>query len=706
MKHHPELADAAWAPEDADRMLRGLAAAAGLAMPRLTAVSRPGPGVTPVMDAARAAGLRAEPVTVWARNAWAAVRRVAPVVLEIPGRPGRLAVARAGASHAWLSTPGGHRRVPAAALEDALWAPVEAGADFQNLATGTISSGAGRDNLAAARVLVLPALEGRPLGEGWLLRSMTTRVRDELRAAKVGRRAAAVLGAYFLQFALLLAIWGEVGRQTLGGAAEGPGRFVALLAAWVLAQLGASWLLSRLALDVGGTVRSALMRGALRLDRDRIRTAGLGQLLGRAMDAEVLDVLALGGGVELVAAAFELTLGALALGAGAAPAASLAALALILVVLLATARVQVRRSAAWSDRRRALTHDLVERMVGHRTVLVQDRPDERAQADEAALDGYRRDTRALDHWEAILSVAIPRLWLMGGLAVLAPVLWRAAGLASAPQSLGGTALSVGGVWLAYGALRRLGSALPTLALAREAWREIAPLVGGAHKNEDAAPAGPDSAGAPHGGDGAAPVLLAAVGAGYRYPGRPAPALSAVDLTIAAGERVLVEGASGGGKSTLGSLLTGLRVPTEGYLRLHGVEQARVGLDRWRRTVAGAPQFHDNHVFSADLLFNVLMGRRWPPRLEDVEEAERVCRAVGLGPLLERMPAGLQQQVGETGWRLSHGERSRLFIARSLLQPVEARVLDESFAALDPETLDAVLAAVLARPQALIVVAHP
>jgi len=79
--------------------------------------------------------------------------------------------------------------------------------------------------------------------------------------------------------------------------------------------------------------------------------------------------------------------------------------------------------------------------------------------------------------------------------------------------------------------------------------------------------------------------------------------------------------------------------------------------------------------------------------------------VGLGPLLERMPAGLQQQVGETGWRLSHGERSRLFIARSLLQQVEGRVLDESFAALDPETLDAVLAAVLARPQALIVIAH-
>jgi ATP-binding cassette subfamily B protein len=294
--------------------------------------------------------------------------------------------------------------------------------------------------------------------------------------------------------------------------------------------------------------------------------------------------------------------------------------------------------------------------------------------------------------------------LVAGLAVLAPALLRAAGAGSPAAG----ALSVGGVWLAYGALRRLGSALPTLALARDAWRQIAPLVGGAETDLLPWARTPAGASTDRDGDGdaAAAPLLTAVGAGYQYPGRPAPAIRAVDLTIAAGERVLVEGASGGGKSTLAALLTGLRVPTEGRMQLRGVEQSRVGLDRWRRTIAGAPQFHDNHVFSADLLFNVLMGRRWPPRREDVEEAERVCRAVGLGLLLDRMPAGLQQQVGETGWRLSHGERSRIFVARSLLQQVDARVLDESFAALDPETLDAVLAAVLEHPQALIVVAHP
>jgi ABC-type transport system involved in cytochrome bd biosynthesis fused ATPase/permease subunit len=203
-----------------------------------------------------------------------------------------------------------------------------------------------------------------------------------------------------------------------------------------------------------------------------------------------------------------------------------------------------------------------------------------------------------------------------------------------------------------------------------------------------------------------PPLLRLDDVAYQYPGRPTPALESVNLQIGAGERILVEGASGGGKSTFAALLTGLKLPSQGRLHLRGVDQRALGIDTWRRAIAGAPQFHDNHVLGTDLLFNLLMGRRWPPRLCDLVAAERVCRQLGLGPLLERMPSGLQQQVGESGWQLSHGERSRLFIARSLLQSVEARVLDESFAALDPQTLDEVLATVLSHPETLIVIAHP
>ena len=120
----------------------------------------------------------------------------------------------------------------------------------------------------------------------------------------------------------------------------------------------------------------------------------------------------------------------------------------------------------------------------------------------------------------------------------------------------------------------------------------------------------------------------------------------------------------------------------------------------------APQFQENHVLTDTFAFNLLMGREWPPRPGDFEDAEAICRELGLGELLDRMPAGLLQMVGESGWQLSHGEKSRLYIARALLQRSELIVLDESFAALDPESLRRALQCVLERARTLLVIAHP
>jgi ATP-binding cassette subfamily B protein len=71
-----------------------------------------------------------------------------------------------------------------------------------------------------------------------------------------------------------------------------------------------------------------------------------------------------------------------------------------------------------------------------------------------------------------------------------------------------------------------------------------------------------------------------------------------------------------------------------------------------------------------------------------------------------MPAGLLQMVGESGWQLSHGEMSRLYVARALLQEAELVVLDESFTALDPENLSHSMRCVLDRSRTLVIIAHP
>ncbi|MEJ7734217.1 MAG: ATP-binding cassette domain-containing protein [Polyangiaceae bacterium] len=201
-------------------------------------------------------------------------------------------------------------------------------------------------------------------------------------------------------------------------------------------------------------------------------------------------------------------------------------------------------------------------------------------------------------------------------------------------------------------------------------------------------------------------LLDAADLTYSYPGRPEPALKGASLRIEVGDRVLLQGPSGSGKTTFAALLAGLKQPSSGLLLLGGLDWHTLGPAGWRRRVAAAPQYNDNHVLTATLAFNLLMGRAWPPAPGDVEEAEAVCRELGLGELLGRMPGGMAQMVGESGWRLSHGERSRLFIARALLQRARLIVLDESFAALDPETLERCLRCVMARAAALIVIAHP
>jgi ATP-binding cassette subfamily B protein len=90
----------------------------------------------------------------------------------------------------------------------------------------------------------------------------------------------------------------------------------------------------------------------------------------------------------------------------------------------------------------------------------------------------------------------------------------------------------------------------------------------------------------------------------------------------------------------------------------------------------------------------------------MREADIICRELGLGEVIDRMPSGYQQMLGENGWQLSHGERSRLFIARTLLQNADLVILDESFGALDPENLQRAMNSVLKRAPTLMVIAHP
>jgi len=547
-----------------------------------------------------------------------------------------------------------------------------------------------------------------------------------LRRAGVLRRLALTVVAYAAQLALLITVWWMMGSRTVG---QGAGTESGWLTAWIVIlalmvglRVSASYVAGRLAVDTGGLVRERLLRGILNLDTELIRQQGIGQLLGRVIEAEAFESLALSGGILGLAAVFEITTGVVVLALAGSAVVQMVLLAVWLAFGLWMAGRYWRALQAWAAERLALTHDLVERLVGHRTLVAQQPPEKRHTDEDEVLSRYARRGQTVDRAAAVLTAVVPRGWLLLGVASLVPLFTAAT--SGAGSSAASVATSLGGVLFIYAAFRKLVIALPSLAGAAVAWREVAPLFAAAGqmtgplsltlsplrgaREPDPDPANP----LPLAGEGLGegpriPTFhISARSLSFRYPTAPTPVLSDCSFDIHTGDRIILEGPSGGGKSTLASLLAGLRAPDDGALSLNGTDQRALGLPLWRAHIGAVPQFHENHVFSNTFLFNLLMARRWPPHPEDVRDAEVLCRELHLTDLLARMPAGLQQLIGETGWQLSHGERSRLFIARALLQSLDARILDESFAALDPETMTKVLACVLRNADTLVVIAHP
>jgi ATP-binding cassette subfamily B protein len=234
-------------------------------------------------------------------------------------------------------------------------------------------------------------------------------------------------------------------------------------------RLLSSWIAGRLAIDGGRVLRDRLLHGLLALDTESTRAEGIGQLLGRVVETEALESLALGGGLMAAAGAFELVTGAVVIGLGIAPGWQLPLLAAWCAGAAVLAAGGQRALARWSAERVALTHDLVERMVGQRTLVAQQAAALRHLEQEAALTRYARTGRALDRAVAVLAVAAPRGWLIAAVAVLAP------SLASAGARPGAFATSLGGTLLVYGAWRKLAQAFPALGGAVIAWRQVAAM---------------------------------------------------------------------------------------------------------------------------------------------------------------------------------------------------------------------------------------
>src|SRR5580658_8641995 len=525
----------------------------------------------------------------------------------------------------------------------------------------------------------------------------------KLREAKIPSRFVGLIGAYLGEYALWILSWWLIGKGALEGTFDS-----GWLLAWALLLLSivpfrllSTWLQGVVSIGVAALLKRRLLYGALRLTPEEIRMQGVGQFLSRILESEAVEAMALSGGfsalisvIELLAALFVLSWGS---------AGSLLCVLLGAWILLMSYfgyDFYVRRKT-WTAARLHMTHDLIERMVGHRTRMAQESHAHWHDGEDEQLEHYLQVSKNVDQSELRLIALAPRGWLIVALLGLAPAFAQGA---NSPEQL---AIAIGGILIAFRAFNRVATSLWQLEDAAISWKQVAPLFHAAARPEPVGIPLLRSAGEPQREpttDGL--NLVEAQDLTFRYQDRGEPVLRKCTFAIRPQDRILLEGHSGDGKSTLASLLIGMRTPQSGLLLLDGLDWQTLGTDGWRRRVVSAPQFHENHVLTETFAFNLLMGRRWPPTQKDMSEAEEICRELGMGDLLDRMPAGLLQMVGETGWQLSHGERSRLYIARALLQRASMIILDESFAALDPETLRQSLQCVLKRAPALMVIAHP
>ncbi|NLT56535.1 MAG: ABC transporter ATP-binding protein [Actinomycetales bacterium] len=189
------------------------------------------------------------------------------------------------------------------------------------------------------------------------------------------------------------------------------------------------------------------------------------------------------------------------------------------------------------------------------------------------------------------------------------------------------------------------------------WEELPP----------ARPAGPAAAGGPQGID------FTTVCFGYEGGEN---VLCDVTFSIEPGERVAVVGESGGGKTTLVSLLLGLYAPDSGTIRIGGTDLGELSLEEVRSRVGVV--FQDPALFSGTIRENIAYAAP-DASPEAVTEAARSANAHAF---IERFPAGYESQIGERGIKLSGGQKQRIAVARAILKDAPVLVLDEATSSLD------------------------
>jgi ABC-type multidrug transport system fused ATPase/permease subunit len=181
----------------------------------------------------------------------------------------------------------------------------------------------------------------------------------------------------------------------------------------------------------------------------------------------------------------------------------------------------------------------------------------------------------------------------------------------------------------------------------------------------------------------------------------APVLQRVSFTIEPGQMVGIVGATGGGKSTIVSLIPRFYDPTAGQVKIDGVDIRQYKLQSLRNQIGYVLQ--ETVLFRGTIRDNIAYGRAGATQ-DEIVEAAKLANA---DEFIVRMPHGYDTLVGDRGDTLSGGQRQRIGIARAIIRNNPILILDEPTAALDTESERAVIEALdrLMRGRTVITIAH-
>ncbi|PKS11642.1 hypothetical protein jhhlp_001793 [Lomentospora prolificans] len=189
---------------------------------------------------------------------------------------------------------------------------------------------------------------------------------------------------------------------------------------------------------------------------------------------------------------------------------------------------------------------------------------------------------------------------------------------------------------------------------------------------------------------------------FAYPTRPAVSIfNGISFEIPSGSNVCVVGPSGGGKSTVASLLLRFYNPTSGSITINGMDISKMNIRSLRRRIGVVSQ--EPVLFSGTIAENIAYAKPNATRFEIIMAARKAnCT------FISDLPDGLETQVGARGSQLSGGQKQRIAIARALIKNPDILILDEATSALDAESetlVNAALVSLLKGNNTTISIAH-